>query len=89
MTVQLVVKEGSKNVSRLLEKARLELVKLFGAGMQIKFEMLESIERDSSGKLRKIISRVPIDNHFGKSIGLFSPDTYIDSVAKKGNRRGV
>lgn len=29
--------------------------------MQVEFQLLEKIDRDPSGKLRKIVSKVPID----------------------------
>jgi phenylacetate-CoA ligase len=38
-----------------LEKARSKIQEVFGQGMQIEFEMVESLERDATGKMRNII----------------------------------
>lgn len=59
LTVELAIKAGSGYTRKILEEARLELVKLFGAGMQVEFKTVEIIGCASSGKMRKIISRVP------------------------------
>jgi hypothetical protein len=46
--------------SRVLDRAREEIQRVFGKDMQVDFRMLEKIEKDPTGKLRKIISHVPI-----------------------------
>lgn len=60
LTIQLVAREGFLNDKQVFEKARRKIEKVFGEGMQVDFQLLEKIDRDSSGKLRKIISHVPV-----------------------------
>jgi len=57
LTIQLVAKETFLS-NEVLEKARREIHKLFGEDMQVESKIVSKIERDSSGKLRKIISHV-------------------------------
>lgn len=63
LTIQLAATERFLNDNQVLEKARREVQKLFGEGMQVEFQILEKINRDHTGKLRKIISHIPV--HFG------------------------
>jgi phenylacetate-CoA ligase len=58
LRIQLVVREGLLNVSEFLEKARIEIPKVFGEGMNVDFQLIDKIERDPSGKLRMIHSQV-------------------------------
>jgi phenylacetate-CoA ligase len=60
LKIQLVTKEGYLSDDRILEKARKKIQWLFGEGMQVEFQILEKITNDSSGKLRKVISRIPL-----------------------------
>ena len=85
LAVHLVAKEGSKDITEILAGARQELVRLFGTEMHVEFNMLASIDRDSSGKLRKIISHVSNDDIFRKSesVGLFYQKTCLDSAVKR------
>lgn len=61
LTIQLVAKETFLGNDEVLEKARREIRRLFGEDMQVEFQMANKMERDSSGKLRKIISHVPVN----------------------------
>lgn len=60
LTIQLVARESFLNSKQVLERARREIEKVFGEGMHVDFQLLEKIDRESTGKLRKIISRVPV-----------------------------
>jgi len=60
LTIQLAVKESFLNDAQVFEKAKKKILELFGEGMQVYFEILEQINRDPTGKLRKVISHVPI-----------------------------
>lgn len=60
LTIQLVVREGFLNTPQVFENARKELQRLFGEGMHIEFQILDKIARDPSGKLRKVVSRIPV-----------------------------
>ena len=59
MKIQLVV-EGTSLASEILRQATEEIRRVFGKDMQVNFEFLEELERDPSGKLKKIKSRVPV-----------------------------
>jgi phenylacetate-CoA ligase len=67
LVIQLVLKEGFRSGPEIFEKARRDISKLFGAAMQVEFQTLEKIEKDPSGKLRKIISHVPINGRMNKT----------------------
>lgn len=56
---QLVLKEKLSNQEEIFEKARRKIKELFGEGMCVDFQILPEIDRNPSGKLRKVISRVP------------------------------
>lgn len=60
LKIQLVVREGFLNVSGFLEKTRREIQKAFGEEMHVDFQLIDKIERDPSGKLRMILSHVPV-----------------------------
>ena len=68
LTIQLAVKESFFNKKEVLEKARNEIWRLFGEGMQVKFQLSEKIDRDTSGKLRKTVSYVPMQEFLRKEI---------------------
>ncbi len=57
MVIQLVVKKAFDMQS--LENAKKQLHRLFGDDMYVEFEFLERIDREPSGKLRKIVSKLP------------------------------
>jgi hypothetical protein len=52
LVVQLAV-EKDFDFSRL-EKARLKIQELFGVDMQVRFDIVEKIEIDKTGKIRPI-----------------------------------
>ena len=59
---KLVIKlVGARSPSddKAQEYARKEIEKVFGEGIQVEFELVEKIDRDHGGKLRKIVSYVP------------------------------
>jgi phenylacetate-CoA ligase len=56
LRIQLVIKAGFD--LQLLERARKEIQRVFGEDMQVEFEFLKEIARDSNGKLRKVISKI-------------------------------
>jgi len=58
LKIQLVVKENFRNEDQVFEKARRKIQNLFGKGMLVEFQLLEKIDLDSTGKLRKIVSNV-------------------------------
>ncbi len=59
---QLVAKEDFLNDPLVLENARKEVKRVFGKTTQVDFQFLDNIERDSTGKLRKVISCVSVNN---------------------------
>lgn len=60
ITIQLVVREILLGDSTILENAKSRIQAVFGEGINIDFQILEKIDRDSTGKLRQIISHVPV-----------------------------
>lgn len=62
LIVQLVIKEDAGDVAKIITDAGVRLIELFGTGMQVEFRTVKSIERDASGKLRKIVSHVSIND---------------------------
>jgi hypothetical protein len=54
---------GIDDRQRILQDAECNIKRLFGESMQVDFEVLDKIERDSTGKLRKIVSNVPVGNY--------------------------
>ena len=53
LVVQLAVEKDLFDFSRL-EKARLKIQELFGVDMQVRFDIVEKIEMDKTGKMRPI-----------------------------------
>lgn len=60
LTFQLVENGDSLDKVQVLAKARNRIQDLFGEEMQIEFQIKRKLDRNSSGKLRKIISHVPV-----------------------------
>jgi phenylacetate-CoA ligase len=56
LRVQLVLKELLE--PEVFKNAEFEIQKVFGEGMEVKFEILDELSRDRSGKLRKVISKL-------------------------------
>jgi len=60
LTIQLILVEGAAVGDTVLEKAKAKIKRVFGEGMNLEFQILEKIDRDPSGKLRTVISHVPV-----------------------------
>jgi phenylacetate-CoA ligase len=73
LIVQLVIKEDAADVAKIIKEARLRLIDLFGTGMQVEFRTVKSIARDASGKLRKIVSHVSINDVLIEDSGISLP----------------
>lgn len=58
LTIQLVVNERFGEKKAVLERVRKNIQRLFGEGTYVEFQFLERIDRDSTGKLRKVISLI-------------------------------
>jgi phenylacetate-CoA ligase len=54
--IQVVARQLLPNQSLVIENAEKRIKSLFGEDMQVKFQFVDKIPRDSSGKIRKIIS---------------------------------
>jgi len=57
LIVQVVPKKALEDREEIVEKAKRKLCELFG-DVEVEFEFMENIPLDSSGKLRKVISRI-------------------------------
>ncbi len=55
---QLVLKGTFPNSEQIFGEAEKKLERLLGIGIHVDFDILDSIQRDPCGKLRKVISRV-------------------------------
>jgi len=60
LTIQIATEPDFPEDGHIQEEARKEIVKIFGEGMKVDFQILERIDIDPSGKLRKIVSHVPV-----------------------------
>jgi len=58
LVVQIVPKMHSFNDPILLQNAQANIHEIFGKDMNVEFQIAEQLDRDPSGKLRKIISHV-------------------------------
>ncbi|XHH10312.1 MAG: phenylacetate--CoA ligase family protein [Candidatus Bathyarchaeia archaeon] len=56
--IQVIPRMGIQNKQQILQDAEANIKHLFGESMQVEFQLLDKIERDSSGKLRKIVSNL-------------------------------
>jgi phenylacetate-CoA ligase len=56
LIIQLAVREKLDN--QTFERARKEIQKLLGSDMQVEFQVVDKIDKDPSGKLRSVISRL-------------------------------
>ena len=63
LIIQIVKDEGFLTVDRALEEATDNVKKLFGEKMQVEFQLVEKINRNQSGKLRKIVSDVAMKEY--------------------------
>jgi hypothetical protein len=53
----VVPKKALEDREEMVERAKRKLCELFG-DVEVEFEFMENIPLDSSGKLRKVISRI-------------------------------
>lgn len=60
VTIQLVGAE-SMLTAGVQENVKKEIQKVLGAGIQVNFQLVDHIDRDAGGKLRRTISYVPAD----------------------------
>jgi phenylacetate-CoA ligase len=60
LTIQLVVKEDFLINDTVFREARREIERVFGEGMEVDFHILERFNKDPTGKLRQVISCVPV-----------------------------
>ncbi len=67
LLVELVTNSDSASLYRTLEQADLNLKKLFGNSMKVDFSLVTNIQRDPTGKLKKIISHVNSKSALSKS----------------------
>jgi acyl-CoA synthetase (AMP-forming)/AMP-acid ligase II len=58
LVIQVAVKETLADQDIVVKNAESKIRRLFGEDMDLKFEFVDEIPRDPSGKLRKVISRV-------------------------------
>jgi phenylacetate-CoA ligase len=66
LSIQIVPRGNFQNSSMIVNDALGNIRGLFGERMQVNFEIVEEIERDPSGKVRKIISRIPTQDYTWK-----------------------
>ncbi|MDH7563429.1 MAG: hypothetical protein QHH24_00895 [Candidatus Bathyarchaeota archaeon] len=57
LVIQVAPKKAVENQSQIIEAAERKLHELFG-NLEVKFEFMENIPLDNSGKFRKVISRI-------------------------------
>jgi phenylacetate-CoA ligase len=57
LIVQVVPKKVVEDRDQIVEKAKRKLCELFGE-VEVEFEFMENIPLDSSGKLKKVVSRI-------------------------------
>jgi phenylacetate-CoA ligase len=56
--IQVIPRQSFENDHQIFQDAEANIKRLFGESMTVEFQILDRIERDSTGKLRKIISNV-------------------------------
>jgi phenylacetate-CoA ligase len=65
LVIVIALRNGFQHEDAVLQNAEQRIQQLFGAAMQVEFRIVEDLRRDPSGKLRKVISHVPVT--FGSS----------------------
>ncbi len=63
VVIQVIPRSGIQNKQQILQDAETNIKRLFGDSMQVDFQVLDKIERDPTGKLRKIVSNVRFGNY--------------------------
>jgi phenylacetate-CoA ligase len=58
ITIQVVLEKNLSNTDCLFNQATSEIQRVFGESVQVNFQILDNIEKDPTGKLRKIVSHV-------------------------------
>jgi phenylacetate-CoA ligase len=66
LIIQMVIGEDFLHADRTLEEATENVRRLFGEKMKVEFQVLEKINRDQSGKLRKVVSNLAIREYAWK-----------------------
>jgi phenylacetate-CoA ligase len=61
--IQVIPRCGIQNRQQILQDAETNIKRVFGDSMQVEFQLLDKIERDSTGKLRKIVSNIHTGNY--------------------------
>jgi phenylacetate-CoA ligase len=59
MMIQIAVNDNFMKSTVFFDKARSEIQRVFGNDMQVYFEILDSIRKESNGKIRKVVSMLP------------------------------
>lgn len=62
LIIQVIPRQGFENKQQIFLNAEANIKRLFGASIHVEFELLDKIERDSAGKIRKIVSNVHFNN---------------------------
>ena len=60
LTIQLVGLEEPLD-EKTTSEARSRIEEVLGKGMQVEFQLVERLDRDKGGKIRKVVSRVPVE----------------------------
>jgi phenylacetate-coenzyme A ligase PaaK-like adenylate-forming protein len=60
LTIQLVGLEEPLD-EKTTSEARSRIEEVLGKGMQVEFQLVERLDRDKGGKIRKAVSRVPVE----------------------------
>ena len=58
LKIQLVARDNFLKDNEVLEKAKREIKNVFGE-INVEFQLIEKIDKDPNGKLRKVISHLP------------------------------
>lgn len=62
LLILIVAKSNLDRVEKTFERAERNLKSVFGENMHVAFRIVEKIDRDPTGKLRKIVSNVKMDS---------------------------
>jgi phenylacetate-CoA ligase len=60
LVIVIALRDGFQCEEAVLRNAERRIQQLLGEAMQVEFRIVEDLRRDPSGKLRKVISRVPV-----------------------------
>ena len=61
IVIQLVPKESAQLDPGIFDKAKTAIKEVFGKDMNVEIQILDKIDRDPHNKLRKVISKVPVN----------------------------